>query len=93
MTGSALINIMGQSINNDPTYSINNYKHPNKAKEAKETGKNNMICFKVSHSQTGGNYKQQNNNIRAFRGNRKSDTNKLTQYNSLTNPGNYKTHH
>jgi len=28
--------VMGQNINNDPTYSVNNYKHPNKAKEAKE---------------------------------------------------------
>ena len=58
-------NLVGQDINkNDPTYSANNYKHPNKAKIAKENSKVDFsaVSYVESKNNDSRNYKQQNNN-------------------------------
>ena len=84
--------VMGQNINNDPTYSVNNYKHPNKAKEAKEINKDKTVCFKSGPKFAFGNYKQQNN-ITTPAKEELNYSKKEGDYNALTNPENYKIHH
>jgi hypothetical protein len=45
----------GQKFRHDPTYSVNNYKHPNKAAEAKAT--DNSTKLEAANVETADNYK------------------------------------
>lgn len=68
---AALVVSMGQSAfaqdehKYDPTYSIHNYKHPNKAREAKQKIKfeksESYMYVNPSEIESNRNYKQQNN--------------------------------
>lgn len=89
-------NVVGQDINkNDPTYSVNNYKHPNKAKIAKENSKDEFaaVIYVESKNKASRNYKQQNNSSSApLEGIVFLSGKKPASTNALVNPANYKTH-
>jgi len=50
-------------VKNDPTYSANNYKHPNKAAYAKEHNLDNSVFLQTSTVALSTNYKQPYNKI------------------------------
>jgi len=52
----------GQRINHDPSYSMNNYKHPNKAAYAKEHNLDRAVKLEKSTVLQNDNYKQAYNN-------------------------------
>jgi len=87
--------VMGQNINTDPTYSIHNYKHPNKVKEAREANKDHVLSFGYVRSKKwfSHNYKQQNNNLnQPIEGGLIPSKKEPRSSNALTDPRNYKTH-
>jgi len=95
--GFSIMAASAQSIKYDPTYSPNNYKHPNKAKAAREAKNNNVSNVGHIKSNTGttGNYKQQNTKPDKKGEEEIVYSEKETQgnkNNALDNTGNYKTH-
>ena len=62
---SAHVALCQQEGKNDPTYSVNNYKHPNKAAYAREHNLNNSIMLETATVSLSANYKQPYNKIEA----------------------------
>src|SRR5690242_13373626 len=60
---SAHVAFCQQEIKNDPTYSANNYKHPNKAAYAREHNLDNSIFLPTATVSLTANYKQPYNKI------------------------------
>jgi hypothetical protein len=61
MTGLLILGCViayGQRVKNDPTYSINNYKHPNKAAEAKKLNLDPHTNLETAEVNSSDNYKQ-----------------------------------
>jgi hypothetical protein len=54
--------VLSQEGKNDPTYSANNYKHPNKATYAKKHFHNVSTEFETIAIKSSDNYKQPHNN-------------------------------
>lgn len=82
---------IGQSDKTGVFNSANDYKHPYK------TSKNNAYNVNyIKPTEGAGNYKQQNKNV-ATRAEgviiTQDKKEELQNWNALTNPGNYKTHH
>jgi hypothetical protein len=48
----------GQNLKNDPTYSVNNYKHPNKAALARKLDLDKVTKFEIIKVNVNNNYKQ-----------------------------------
>ncbi|MBO9702167.1 MAG: hypothetical protein J7604_18300 [Sporocytophaga sp.] len=53
----AQVSFAQNGVNNDPTYSINNYKQANKAKYAKENNLGNPVSIETSEVTVKENYK------------------------------------
>jgi len=60
---SAHVAFCQQEVKNDPTYSVNNYKHPNKAAYAREHNLDNSIFLTTSTASLTSNYKQPYNKV------------------------------
>ena len=60
---SAHVAFCQQEGKNDPTYSVNNYKHPNKAAYAREHNLDNSIMLETATVSLSANYKQPYNKI------------------------------
>jgi hypothetical protein len=55
---AAQVSFAQNGVKNDPTYSANNYKHPNKAKYAKEHNLGNPVSIETREVAVKENYKQ-----------------------------------
>ena len=60
---SAHVAFCQHEVKNDPTYSANNYKHPNKAAYAKEHNLGNSVFLQTSTVSLAANYKQPYNKV------------------------------
>jgi hypothetical protein len=65
MVLAAQVSFAQNGVNNDPTYSINNYKQANKAKYAKENKLGNPVSIETSEVTVKENYKQSFNSGKA----------------------------
>jgi len=55
--------VLSQEGKNDPTYSANNYKHPNKALFARKHNRDASTTFETVAAKSNDNYKQPYNSV------------------------------